>query len=426
MRDGGRVAAALSVFEDFERRHVPFKVALADWSRNARFAGAKDRAFISGLVLDLLRRRGSMLAAGGGPRGAIALVLHHLWDWPADRVTAAFADVPHGPGALSPAEVAALGTAPMPNMDDVPDLVRHLLTEASDDPLAEVAAMCHRAPVDLRVNTLLTDESAALDSLASLGARPAPLLRNALRIDVPEAEHRGPQVEIMPAFLRGWVEVQDLGSQIAAAAVGPIAGARVLDYCAGGGGKTLALAAQMQGQGRVYAYDADPRRIAPLFERQRRAGADNIDVLSPAEGPRVLDHLREGMDVVFVDAPCSGTGTWRRHPDTKWRLTAEQLARRHDEQASVLRQAAQYVRPGGIMVFVTCSVLTTENEAQVARFCDSHPAFAVEDPVAAITATGLLRPGGMLPATATGILRLSPARTGSDGFGIARLRRGDA
>ena len=194
--------------------------------------------------------------------------------------------------------------------------------------------------------------------------------------------------------------VQDLGSQLTVEMAGEIAGKQVLDFCAGGGGKTLALAARMGNTGQLYAYDADARRMADVIPRAQRAGVRNLQVRSPVE-PEALKGLDGRMDVVFVDAPCTGSGTWRRHPDTKWRLTPEQLERRMAEQDAVLDQAAPFVKPGGRMVYVTCSLFAEENEDRLEVFLARRPDFA------------LAQPG----------TRMTPLEAGTDGFFVAVLTR---
>jgi 16S rRNA (cytosine967-C5)-methyltransferase len=225
---------------------------------------------------------------------------------------------------------------------------------------------------------------------------------------------RSGAVEAIPQFSKGWFEVQDLGSQIAAAAAGEVKGRQVLDLCAGGGGKTLALAAAMGNTGQIYAYDADARRLTDTIRRGERAGVRNLQVRSPVN-PEPLKGLEGRMDVVFLDAPCTGTGSWRRHPDTKWRLTPEALARRQAEQDQVLDDGAGFVKPGGRLVYVTCSVLPEENEDRVAAFRERHPAFAVRPAAADPNLTPYL--------TGEGYLRLSPRTSNTDGFFVAVLER---
>lgn len=428
MRPGGRLAAAIEVLSDFDGRRVPLKTCLQDWARGARYAGSGDRAWISGLCLDALRRRRSLAATmgDGAPRAAALGALRWLWRWEIDQIAEAAGEEPHGPGALSDTERAVLDGA-LSNEIDAPDwLVPSLERVFGVDAAEETAALSARAPVDLRVNHLKADEERALKSLAALGAAPSGVLRQAVRIPAPAPEAKAPALEASPAYARGWVEVQDLASQIAALAAGDVAGKQVLDYCAGGGGKTLALAAQMENSGQVFAWDADARRLAPIFERLRRAGVRNVQVRSPAENADLSD-LKGRMDVVFIDAPCTGTGTWRRKPDAKWRLTEDQLRRRTAEQDAILGEAADFVKPGGVLVYATCSVLAEENEDRLDVFLTARPEFSIEPAVPLVTDIAALSGGAAdrlaACATETGALRLTPRRIGADGFFVARLCR---
>ena len=264
------------------------------------------------------------------------------------------------------------------------------------------------------MNTLKTDPQRALKALEPFDAQPPGLSPFALRVAAPQAADRSGAVEALPQFEKGWFEIQDLGSQIAAASAGEVKGQQVLDLCAGGGGKTLALAAAMANTGQIYAYDSDARRLTDTVRRGDRAGVRNLQVRTPlAKEP--LKGLEGRMDLVFLDAPCTGTGSWRRHPDTKWRLTADTLERRQQDQDQVLNDGAGYVKPGGRMVYVTCSVLPEEDEDRVAAFLARHPDFA-------------RRPATADPAlekhlTADGDLRLTPRTSGTDGFYVAVLEK---
>ncbi len=424
----GRISAAIDVLADFDARRVPLKTALADWARGNRFAGAKDRAWISGLCLDVLRRRAALAEAMGSesPRALALAALRFLWATPLEDLEAAAAEEPHGPGALSPEEVAALsGNGSSDAVLDAPAWVQPLLERAfGDDAGAEALALSRRADVDLRLNTLKAAPEKSLAALKSVQGEPVPLLTTAARIAAPDPSEKSPAVTVIPAFNKGWVEVQDLGSQIAAAAAGAIKGAQVLDYCAGGGGKTLALAALMENTGQLYAYDVDARRLQPVFHRAKRAGVRNLQIRSPAGGEG-LDDLEGKMDVVFVDAPCTGSGTWRRHPDTKWRLTEKLFARRLEEQDQVLREAARYVKPGGRLVYATCSAFLEENEDRLAAFLGDHPGFTQTSASDALAASGVAAAEGLEAiracATPEGALRLTPRRLKCDGFFIAVL-----
>lgn len=433
MRDGGRIAAAIEILGDFERRKVPLKTALADWARGARFAGAKDRAWISGLCLDALRKRRSLAASMGedGPRVAVLAALRRLWGMSTEAIAAACVE-DHGPGALTEAERAALDAPPQPPADpsvtgDIPEWAAPALVRAfGADAATEGAALSERADVDLRLNTLKAAAEKALGAVSAIGVEAHPFVATAGRIKAPESAMRSPAITVIPAFNKGWVEVQDLGSQIAAACAGDIKGRQVLDLCAGGGGKTLALAALMENKGQIYAYDSDARRLAPLYERAQRAGVRNLQIRDPGAAG-ALDSLAERMDLVFVDAPCTGSGTWRRHPDTKWRLTPQQLERRLAEQDDVLAEGARCVKPGGRLLYVTCSFFVEENDDRVDGFLSRRPDFRREDPLPGAEASGIVTPAGLsaLKAcrTPAGALQLTPRRTGTDAFYIASLRR---
>ncbi|AAK23598.1 RsmB/NOP family class I SAM-dependent RNA methyltransferase [Caulobacter vibrioides] len=420
MRDGGRVSAAIEVLTEIEARHFPVKMALKRWGETARYAGSKDRAFVSGLVLDGLRRKRSLgwMMADSTARGVMLGVLAFVWKWPLERIAEAAAEE-HGFGALTDVERERLAApvpiegAPAPVAGDYPDwLEPHLARALGADQAAEMRALSERAPVDLRVNTLKTDVERCAKALALIDAAPAGVLATAFRIPAPAAADRTPSVEAVPAFSKGWFEVQDLGSQIAAAVAGDVKGKQVLDFCAGGGGKTLALAAAMGNSGQIFAHDSDARRLADTIRRGQRAGVRNLQIRSPIEATP-LKGLEGKIDVVFVDAPCTGAGTWRRHPDAKWRLSPDQLAKRQIEQDSVLEDAAAFVKAGGRMIYVTCSLLTEENEDRVAAFLERHPEFTVK-PIAL---------DGVTHVTPEGYLRLTPHRAGTDGFFAAVLQR---
>jgi 16S rRNA (cytosine967-C5)-methyltransferase len=423
VRDGGRLAAAIEVLGDIAGRHKPARMALKTWGDSARYAGARDRAFVSGLVLDVLRKRRSLAwqMVEDSDRAATLAAVRFLWGWEVDRLAAA-ADDPHGPGALTAADIERLRIGP--GLEDAPDPVRgdyphwldpHMARVFGDQRAAEGEALAERAPVDIRVNTLKTDTARALKALAPFDPQPSDLLPTAIRIAAPAASERAAPLEAAPEFEKGWFEVQDLGSQLAATRAGDIAGKQVLDFCAGGGGKTLALAAAMGNRGQLYAYDADARRLTDTVRRAQRAGVRNLQVRSPIH-PQPLDGLERRMDLVFVDAPCTGSGVWRRHPDAKWRLTPAQLARRMQEQDAVLTGAAAFVKPGGRLIYVTCSLFAEENEDRVAAFLAARPDFE------AAPAAGPADPF----LTSEGYLRLTPRAAGTDGFFAAVLTRSPA
>ncbi|MEM9619053.1 MAG: RsmB/NOP family class I SAM-dependent RNA methyltransferase [Pseudomonadota bacterium] len=427
MKISGRLFAAIEILDDFDARRVPLKTAIADWGRNNRYAGAKDRAWISGLCLDVLRRRQSLALAmnDDSARSLVFGVLRFLWNVGVDDLSEA-ATGEHGPGPLSEVERQKLASSPPLIAGDFPEwLTPHIERVFEDDAATIMGGFAERADVDLRLNTLKVEPEKALAALKTVKGEALPILTTTVRITAPAPSEKAPAVTVIPAFNKGWVEVQDLGSQIAAAAAGDIKGVQVLDYCAGGGGKTLALAAMMKNTGQLYAYDRDPRRLKPLYHRAKRAGVRNLQIRSPAGSER-LDDLKGKMDVVFVDAPCTGAGTWRRHPDTKWRLTEKQLARRMEEQDQVLREAAVFVKPGGRIIWVTCSFLMEENEDRLAAFHAAICGFAQSPTLESLDASGLLKPDGRVAlatcVTSDGAIRLTPNKLRADGFFIAVLQ----
>ena len=424
MRDGGRLSAAIEVLTNVETRHRPVKLALKGWGEGARFAGSKDRAWISGLVLDVLRRRRSLAWRMGDDslRAAALGALALYWDWPLDRLAEAAGDEVHGPGPLTEAERAILAQprdlaeAPAAVRGDYPDWLEASFARAfGDGAPAEGAALAERAPVDLRVNLLKATPERGTKALEPLHVQSLDILPTAFRIPAPAASERPGSVETIPAFSKGWFEVQDLGSQIAAACAGEIKGAQVLDLCAGGGGKTLALAAAMGNTGQIYAYDSEARRLADTIRRGDRAGVRNLQIRSPVHDDP-LKGLAGKMDLVFLDAPCSGSGAWRRHPDTKWRLTPETLAKRMADQDSVLEMGAGFVKPGGRIIYVTCSVLPEEDEDRVGGFLKKAAGFSVRPATDNAKLIQYLTPDGFL--------RLTPASADTDGFFVAVLERG--
>ncbi len=432
MRDGGRIAAAIEVLSDVLGRHQPVKVAARDWGKRARYAGSKDRAWVSGLVLDSLRKRNSIAHAMGDdtPRGLVLGALSFAWKWDIRRIDDAM-DEQHAPSKLTLEERERLVMAPDVTAEphiagDYPEwLTPHMQRAFGELAGIEGQAMAVRADVDLRVNTLKVDTEKAGGPLRSAKAEPSRLLKNAYHIPARDPSQREASLDNIPAYSKGWVEVQDAGSQIAAAAANVKPGEQVLDYCAGGGGKTLALAAAMEGKGQVFAYDIDGRRLSAIIPRLKRSGAHNVQLVHPSE-PDALEALLGQMDCVFVDAPCTGTGTWRRRPDTKWRVKPKSLETRIEQQNEVLENAAKYVKSGGRLLYATCSFLVEEDEDRVDAFLTAHPNWTREDAVMHAEQSGLLTEDGIAVIRAgqgsSGSVRLTPRNAGTDGFFFAVLR----
>lgn len=426
MRLAGRIAAAIEVLADMEARHRPVAEALKDWGLSHRFAGAGDRAAIGNLVYDALRRRASIAWRMGGDTPWHLGIGAALFEWGIDPqdLNAGFAEDRHAPAPIAAETLAAIAAA---DLADAPEHVRadipawlapHFEAAFGADWVAEAAALAGRPPLDLRVNTLKVEREKAERQLAHLDVARTLYSPVGLRIAPVDGPRRHPNVQVEEAFQRGRIEVQDEGSQLCALLSGARPGEQVLDFCAGAGGKTLALAARMENRGQIFAYDADRNRLAPIFERLKRAGARNVQVRSPRPG--VLDDLAGHMDRVLVDAPCSGTGVWRRRPDSKWRITPEALERRTGEQDAVLRDAARFVRPGGILAYATCSLLPVENDERIAAFLSAHGEFS---PLPMRQAWADALPDVAPPDLPERALLLSPRRTATDGFCLTLLRR---
>lgn len=344
-----------------------------------RYAGSKDRRAVRELVYAAIRR------AGDPPVSGRAALLGLALDQP--DLAALFDGSAHAPAPIAADEPRATAA-------EVPGWLA--------DRLAGLG-LTGRAPLDVRVNAL----KARREDLAIPGARPTPHAPAGLRL--PE----GTGVEALPAFADGLIEVQDEGSQLVALACAAEPGMTVVDLCAGAGGKTLALAAAMANEGRLIAADADRARLSRLPPRAARAGVTIAEtrLLDGGREAEALADLAAAADLVVVDAPCSGTGTWRRNPEARWRLTPDRLARVVGLQARLLGVAAALVRPGGALAYITCSLLDAEGADQIAAFLAAHPGWRAE-PVA-LPAGHPHGPG----------VRLTPAADGTDGFFVARLRR---
>jgi len=428
MRLAGRVSAAIDVLTEIFERHRPASEALKDWGKAHRFAGSTDRHAIGTLVYDALRRRKSLSFRMGSaaPRALALAGLHDVWGLSFDAISE-MASEQHGPGALMAEERAALardaGAVPLHVAGDVPEWLAPSYEKAFGARAAEEgAALAERAPVDLRVNTLKADRAKVLDALSRFGAVEGPWSPLAVRIPAPGPDMRNANVEVEPAHGLGWFEVQDAGSQVAALLSGVQPGMKVADICAGAGGKTLALAALMKNEGTLVAHDLDRFRLRPIFERLTRAGVTNCEVI-PAQDKGKLEAAGP-FDCVVIDAPCSGSGSWRRKPDAKWRLTEKQFAQRIKDQTQVLEKGYALAKPGGAILYITCSVLPQENTDQVAAFLARHPDVRVVPYKEQWSRTI----GGAVPESADGsaeTLLLTPATHGTDGFFVAVMRKGE-
>jgi 16S rRNA (cytosine967-C5)-methyltransferase len=390
MTPAARVQAATELLDivitSARSKGAPADRIIADYFRTRRYAGSKDRRAVRDLVYRAIRLCGPVPASGRAAMLAVAAQ--------DEAVAALFDGSPHGPAPRAEGEeTASTGLAPK-------WLAAAL--RASDLDGREIAALLDRAPLDVRVNALKADRAA---------------------IDLPEAGEplasaqglrfaNGTPVEQWHAYEQGLVEVQDLGSQLIVEALPVSPGDTIIDLCAGGGGKTLALAARLGNAASLVAADTDKRRLGNLAPRAARAGAavDHTVLLDPGREMAALAPFKGKADHVLVDAPCSGSGTWRRSPEGRWRLDKGELARLNGLQDHVLSIAAQLVRPGGSIAFVTCSLLDAEGPDRIAGFLARHPGWQTEAPHLPF---GTARGGGV---------RLDPLHHGTDGFFVALLR----
>jgi 16S rRNA (cytosine967-C5)-methyltransferase len=362
MTPGARVAAAIEILNTMSDG-LPAEQALTRWGRGNRFAGSKDRAAIRDHVFDVLRQRKTAIHLGGGESGR-ALMIGILRAQEAD-LDSLFNGVGHAPQPLTDAE-----QEPSTDADDVtrwnlPDwLLPQFKASLGTRAKAVAFALQARAPITLRVNTGKTTPSAAAVALAEQGVetRVNPLAETALTVTDGERKIRNSD-----RYLEGFVELQDASSQAVVAAM-PRAG-RILDYCAGGGGKSLALAVDPAAQ--VTAHDIDPRRMQDLPARAARAGCSIRQIETD-------DLQKEApFDVVLCDAPCSGSGAWRRSPEGKWTLSASRLEELTQLQDSILDAAIALTAKNGCLVYATCSVLACENEDRINAFLERHPDWAL-------------------------------------------------
>ena len=432
MTPGAQVAAAIDILAAIDMGDRPADDVAADYFRRRRYIGAKDRAHVAGHVYAVLRHRAALdwwldkHAVEIDPRTRVLAGLELIEGWRPEAVKACCDGDRFRPSRLGRDEERMLGvlaahTLRHPQMpravaNDLPEWLEPYLERVFGKGMErEMTALNGPAPTDLRVNLLKADREAARRMLAAEGvaAEPTPLSRLGLRL-----RERTP-LGNLTAFKEGLVEVQDESSQIAALLADARPGMRIVDFCAGAGGKTLALAAGMDNRGKLVACEVSQRRLDRAARRLRRAGVTNVErrALS-GERDKWVKHHKAGFDRVFADVPCLGTGTWRRNPDAKWRMRPEDLAELVERQQLILRSAARLVRPGGRLIYATCSLLREEDEAQAEAFLAAAPDFTL------LPVEGVWREtiGGDSPGGEQ-YLRLTPARHGTDGFFVAIFER---
>lgn len=432
MTPAARLAAAASVLDSIAQGRQPAEAVLKAWGQQNRYAGSKDRRAVADRVYKVLRARGRLSWAMGGREDGRALVIASLSlidGLPLEEIEALHAGEGYGPRPLSKQErsrLTAAGEGELPGWvaSGLPELAVEDFKATIGDRWGEEARalMAPRAPIDLRVNTAAAAVDAVEAELREAGLAPERTPFSAVGLRLPSEPP--PNIQALEGFKAGRFEIQDEGSQIVSWLAGAAPGMTVVDYCAGGGGKTLALAQTLEGQGRLVACDVVQKRLDNIRPRLARAGVEAELRLLGQNGGGAED-LNGQADLVFVDAPCSGSGTWRRRPEDAWRLTPEEVERLHALQVRILQQAALLVKPGGRLVYVTCSMLSRENEASTAAFEAAHPSFRpapVADALASPALTDAAR--ARLAGLADGHrLRLSPASTHTDGFFAALYER---
>ena len=438
MTPAARIAAAIELLETIEAEGGMRAAdrCVQNYFRARRYAGSKDRHDVTERVYAVLRRRAELdwwLArhdAAPTARHRVIASLARLEQRPPAEITPLFGQGPHASAPLDEKEVAmvaALATADAANVPGwvqgnyPPWLEAELKRRFGADLAPETAALLERAPVDLRVNLLKGTREQALEALKVLRLEAAPTPFSPIGIRLGERA----KIDDKAIYQSGLVEPQDEGSQLVSLLVAAEPKMQVVDFCAGAGGKALALAAAMRNRGQIHACDSDAHRLSRLNPRAQRAGARNIQVhrLSEADDDPFLVEMAGKADRVLVDAPCSGTGTWRRNPEARWRLTPEQLAELHALQDRLLDRAGRLVKPGGRLIYVTCSLLPSEDEDRIEAFLARQPDFAPL-PVAEIwPAASDASPPSSGPGQDGPWLQLTPHRHGVDGFFVAILAR---
>lgn len=462
MIEAARHQAILNVLQLWAKESYPLDRILSHWGKENRYAGSKDRQAIAHILYGLIRKLGTVdwwikqagLNFSGDDEGLIkqarARLITYLvceMGFGAEDFKGMWDDYDYRPYALGPSEIQLLGSLSKSTArigtdndfaglmhKDQPDALKYNLPSFIYERLvqnygAEIAlklakALDQEAKVDLRVNRLKANQKGIINALEKLGieAKPTPFAIDGIRL-----EKRVP-ITNLDVFKKGWVEPQDESAQIAAIMVAPKPGMQIIDWCAGAGGKSLAMAAIMENKGRLIAMDIDAARLERSKERLRRAGVHVVErkLLDEAGRKWLKRQLktkagkeRVGFDRVLVDAPCSGSGTWRRNPDQKWRLDEAAIERLTLLQSKLIQDASKMVKVGGQLIYATCSLLAEENQNQIHQFLSQAPHYKLI-PTAQIWAENFKNP---YPGRHKDYLQLSPDLVESDGFFIAILER---
>jgi 16S rRNA (cytosine967-C5)-methyltransferase len=440
MTPGARLQSSIELFLKAERERFPFDVTLDGFFRSRRYVGSKDRRSISDRVWGILRRRARLdwwveraTGDGNAPSGEEGTMRARMIadavlcdNESPDNLKTFFNGSRHCPEPLSDQELQLIDnlvgeTFEHPDMPpwirlEYPEWLHESLASVFGDDLDDhIAAMNQTAALDFRVNTLKSNRANAIQALSGEGIQANETAMSPLGIRIERRMRLG---GIGP-FKKGLIEVQDEGSQILAGLTDAQPGMTVVDYCAGAGGKTLAIAAQMKRKGTLIACDVSAKRLGRMGGRLKKAGIENVRLVELSSRQNPDRNLKPGSaDRVFLDVPCSGTGTWRRSPDAKWRLEPKDLERYRESQGRILLKGAELVKKGGRLIYATCSLLREENEDQVINFLQNNENF-VTIPVEQVWADAI---GGDCPAKEP-FLRLFPKDHGTDGFFLAILER---
>lgn len=427
MKPSARIQASIEVLERIANPRVPMDVCIGDYMRQRRYIGAKDRAAIVERVYAIVRHYARLgwwverLKLEDTPRTAVILWLALGEKTDAKRFRDLFDGTQHAPAPLSEAEQATIAEIigqdiehkdmPLPVRIECPPQYEEKLRAFFGNKFeAEMRAMLGAATLDLRVNAFLMDRENARNSLEKDGVETTPTPYSPWGLRCAEKSF----LSKTKAFHKGWIEIQDEGSQMIAALCDAQPGMQVLDFCAGGGGKTLALAAAMKRKGRIVAMDNDAKRLEKGRVRYKKAQISDIVEVRPLDDEKNRKWLKRQkgtFDIVLLDVPCTGTGTWRRNPDSRWNTYAPPLEELLETQRQIMDKAASAVKPGGKLVYATCSLLADENENQVEAFLSRHPEFTVK-PVE--------------PVLGAPYMRLTPLRHNTDGFFGAVLEKATA
>lgn len=429
MKTSARIQAVIDILDRIQSSRVPMDNTIRDYMKNRRYIGSKDRKAIVEMAYDIVRATARLnwwfekQKVEASPRMEVAFYLM-LSDQSFTEVSQYFNGERHAPEALSSDEEKVLQEIDGKLLDDdaMPEDVLaecpswaadRLKSMWGDDFLGQMQAMMVPASLDLRVNTLKIDVDNAQNSLAKDGVETVKTEYSPVGLRAVGK----PYMSATKAFHKGWIEIQDEGSQLIASLCGVQPGMRVLDYCAGGGGKTLALAAAMEGKGIIFAMDNSTRRLEQGRRRYRKADVHNVEVRSLEEEKhrKWFRRQKDAMDVVLVDAPCSSSGTWRRNPDLRWNQHGPSLDEIKEAQADILRRVADKVKPGGRLVYATCSLFREENEDQVEAFLKEHDNYDLLSPAD-------IHGGGNVSAL-NDYMRLTPKDHGTDGFFTAVMIR---